>query len=89
MNKVTTNRIAPTVNFQNIIEDFVVVQFTQSDGYIKFGAQFIDEFSQNVMAKAVVFENGSSLYTLFGKSEFENIDLRKVLDEGTEMDGLQ
>ncbi|OUS11654.1 hypothetical protein A9Q93_11080 [Nonlabens dokdonensis] len=88
MNKVTTNRIAPTVNFQNIIEDFVVVQFTQSDGYIKFGAQFIDEFSQNVMAKAVVFENGSSLYTLFVKTEFENIDLRKVLDEGTEMDGL-
>ncbi|MGJ8667593.1 MAG: hypothetical protein ACSHW7_14575 [Patiriisocius sp.] len=88
MNKVTINRIAPTINFQNIIEDFVVVQFTQSDGYIKFGAQFIDEFSQNVMAKAVVFENGSSLYTLFAKAEFANIDLRRVLDEGTEMDRL-
>lgn len=89
MKTVTINRLNLRINHQRILEDFVVVQFTQSDGYIKFGAQFIDEFSQNVMARAVVFENGSSLYTLFDKTEFKHIDLRKVLDDGTEMDGLK
>jgi len=89
MSSVTINHINAIVNHQKILEDFVVVQFTQSDGYIKFGAQFIDEFSQKVMARAVVFENGSSLYTLFAKAEFKNIDLRKVLDESTEMDVLR
>ena len=87
--KVTISRIAPTINFQNIIEGFVVVQFTQTDGYIKFGAQFIDEFSQNILAKAVVFENGNSLFTLFEKTQFATLNLRKILDEGTDMDGLR
>lgn len=88
MKKVNISKLTSSINYTRLLEDFVVVQFTQSNGYIKFGAQFIDEFSQNVLAKSVVFENGSSLFTLFAKAQFSNIDLRTVLADGTDMDGL-
>ncbi len=89
MSTVTTNILSQNIQYENILADFVIVQFTQSNGYIKYGAQFIDDFSQDALAKGVVFENGKSLYTLFLKTDFENIDLRSILDKGEGMDVLE
>lgn len=88
MSQVAINNLSSNIIYESIVSDFVVVQFTKSDGYIKFGAQFIDEFSQSIFAKGVVFENGISLYTLFSKEDFKNIDLGSLLRKGTGMDVL-
>ena len=88
MNGVQISKINYSFDITNILKDFYIIRFTQSEGYIKYGAQFIDELSQNVKAQSVVFESGSTLYTLFAKAEFEKLDLKEIFRNGSEMDGL-
>ena len=87
MEKVQISVLNPTFNYSHINDKFSIVQFTTSENYIPFGAQFIDAFSQNIKAKSVVFENGRSLFTLFAKAELKNINLRDEIDkiEGAEV----
>lgn len=87
MEKIHISILNLTLNYSNIDESFSVVQFTTSENYIPFGAQFIDAFSQNIKAKSVVFENGRSLYTLFDKTELQSINFRAEIDkiEGAEV----
>ncbi|MCY1719235.1 hypothetical protein OU798_02725 [Prolixibacteraceae bacterium Z1-6] len=79
MNACKTNRLLIDFNYENILRDFTIIQFSTTENYIKYGAVFLDEINLKTNAQSIVFEQGSSFYALYLKKEFEAIDIAKQL----------
>lgn len=79
MKNVLSSQIELTIDYNNILNDFKIVQFTTSENYISYGALFLDQFITGLQAQSVLFERGRSLYVLFTKIEFDKINFPKEL----------
>ncbi|SNV51197.1 Uncharacterised protein [Chryseobacterium taklimakanense] len=75
------NRLKINLTLDNIFRDFIIVKFSTSENYIKYGALILDELSYALEAKSIVFEGGKSFYALFEKEKIEKIDLSKSLEK--------
>ncbi len=81
---IRTNRLNIKLDYDQILNDFVVVRFSTTEKYISNGTLFLDEFPSKTKALSVVFSGDigeKNLYVLFDKNAFSKISLRHELDK--------
>ncbi len=83
-----TNKLSIDISYSEILEDFIIIKFSSSEKYIKYGALFLDEINLNTEAKSIVFDNGNSFYALYEKSEVEDVDWSKTIQSLKHSDSL-
>ena len=83
-----TNQLNISFHFDEILKDFVIVKFSTTENYIKYGALILDEINFQINAKSIVFEKGKSFYALFNIEDIKGIDLGKRIQSLNSGDNL-
>lgn len=81
MSTCLINRVDIEFNYERILEDYSIIQFSTTDSYINYGASYLDMENLHLKAKSVQFDGGRSFYVLFDNHEFQSINITDCLKE--------